>query len=400
MIVDSRVIANEGDQAILDPFRFWPDLQSRLVGLGGQHPGDDPDYAFHTLYIGCGAGPIVFDIEFEGLTAERGTLILRIHELAEIAGAMAKQVAISQTQLVELIRGNGAVRLATDARRDHTYAILGHIYGDCVAQAQSLKATVTRRTPDTDDPAIPTRFWSGQGRVHVAPLLVRDGRPSLGGVVSQLCTSEQFDERVFSDWAAHIGGRDAPRTIDQWEQIYVARVLDRYDVSRAGAHGLVMGSADDPVIGALVAAGCRLTLAVDQEREARTAPPGTAWRVLDRHAIEGVAGFDFAYATRAGGVGGHDRQASLRFIEDLLRTLKPGGLAVIVLPVDVRPRSLLDGDASPLLRRSDLDRIGIMLISRGHQVAQLCHGGEVVAVEDDANGTLVSAFGMVVRLAQ
>ena len=399
MILDARALASEGDEAELDPFRFWPDLRSRLVGLGGPNAGDDPDYAFHTLYIGCGNGPIVFDIAFHALTAERGTLILRVHELAEVAGALAKQVAISQTQLVELIRSNGEVRLAAEARSGHTYAVLGHIYGDCVANAEAVTVTVARRTPDADDPAVPTRFRSKKGRVRTAPMLVRDARASLGGAVSQLCTAEQFRERVFFDWAQHIGGRDAAPTIEQWEQIYIARVLDRYDVSRAGAHGLAFGDAGDPVVGVLIAAGCRLTLAVDQDPDGAAAPPGTSWRVLDRHAVDGVAGFDFIYATRAGGVGGRDRQVALRFIEELLRALKPGGLAVVLLPVDVRPRSPLEGDDGPLLRRVDLDRLAIMLISRGHQVAQVCHTGEVVALEDDVAGTLVSAFGLIIRRA-
>ena len=127
MIHDTRAIAVEGQAIDLDPFAFWPDIASRLVGLGGEGRSENPDYAFHTLYISCGAGPIVFTVSFSGLRAQRGTLILRIHELPEVMGAHARQVALSQAQLIDLIRGDGSVSLAATARAGNHYAILGFI---------------------------------------------------------------------------------------------------------------------------------------------------------------------------------------------------------------------------------------------------------------------------------
>jgi hypothetical protein len=89
----------------------------------------------------------------------------------------------------------------------------------------------------------------------------------------------------------------------------------------------------------------------------------------------------------------------LRFIEDGLRTLKPGGLLTLVLPIDVAPREIGDDHVGPLLRRSDISRLVLLLLSRGHQVAQVCPWGDAVAEADEAETVMESAFGLVIRKA-
>ena len=398
MIFEQRAIAHEGEALELDPFAFWPDLKSRLIGLGGTDAGDDPDYAFHTLYATCGTGPIVFTVAATGLQASRGTLILRVHELPEVMGAQAREIAISQTQLVELIRGGGAISLSTEARAGSSYALLGHIYGDTVATAEILAVTVARRTPDPDDPAMPTRFRSDEARVGTVPQLVGQAEGTLKAPVSQLCTRRQLGEPACRNWTRQLGLAPATLSLDAWERAYIQRVLDRYDVSRPGARGLGIGGLGDPLAEAIAVTGPRLTLTTPGDPPAGAPLPGggaVAMR-LDPAAVDGLDGFDFAWATRAGGVGATDRQEVLRFVEDVLRTLKPGGLAVLVTDIDVRP--LTTGAAGgAMIRRADIDRIALLLISRGHQVAQVLPFGDAVAMEEDRAGPLVSAFGLIVR---
>ena len=88
----------------------------------------------------------------------------------------------------------------------------------------------------------------------------------------------------------------------------------------------------------------------------------------------------------------------LTFIEDVLRLLKAGGLFTLVVPIDVAPREIGDDDG-PFIRRPDIDRIVLVLLSRGHQVAQLCPWGDAAAVADDDDAVMVSAFGLVIRKA-
>lgn len=400
MIFEQRAIAEEGEQLELDPFAFWPDLKSRLVGLGGPDTGDDPDYAFHTLYAACGAGPIVFTVEAQALQAQRGTLILRVHELPEVMGAAARQVAMSQTQMADLIRNGGRVTLPAEARAGSSYALLGHIHGDTIARAERLNIQVERRAPDPHDPAMLTRFRSDEQRVAGAGQLVGQAEATLKAPMSQLCTLRQCREPAYKAWVARAPGRSREPDLTVWERAYIDRALDRYDAARSGARGLGIGGLGDRLADIIAETGAVLTLTAPDEPAADVElPPGATALRLDPDAVEDLVGFDFAYATRSGGVGGTDRQAVLRFIEDVLRTLKPGGLAVVVMPIDVAPREIGDDARGPLMRRPDIDRTALLLVSRGHQVAQLLPFGDAVAVADDAAGLLVSAFGLVVRKA-
>lgn len=397
MIHDSRSIDAEGEELDLDPFAFWPDLGSRLIGLGGPHTSDDPDYAFHTLYAACGTGPIVFTISAKGLSSDRGTLILRVHELPEIMGANARQIAMSQTQLLEMIRDGNTVSLAAEARVGSTYAILGHIYGDCIATATSLEVIVARRAPDPNDSATPTRFRSPPGHVRTVPQLIGTSHPTVHEPASQLCTLAQLVEL---DLGGQPDDGDAmTRAIDDWERAYIYHALDRYDAARAGARGLGIGGLGDPLADALSQTGCSLVLTTPREGPVDDGlPAGAVAAVLNPDAIEGHAGFDFAYATRGGGIADPNRQRALRFVEDVLRTLKPGGLLVVTLPIDVAYRDIGD-DAGPAMRRGDMDRIGLVLISRGHQVAQLRPFDDPAAVAVEGGARWMSAFGFVVRKA-
>lgn len=406
MIVDPRALHREGDSLPLDPFAFWPDLASRIEGLGGGDEGDAPDYAFHTLYLACGAASVTFTVQAEELTAERGTLILRIHELPDFVGADARQVAISQTQMTDMNRRGGSASLSTDTQEGHTYAILGHIHGDTHVRARALHVTATRRTPDPDDPTRVSPFVAAPDRVGVARQLVSMHNPVLAAPVSQPATSAQLRERVFTQWDAHLPeGTPAER----WERVFVARALERYDVLRAGARGLGVGGLGDPLADVLASAGCRLVLTVPAPDDRATLPPGATARVVDPHTIGelaggelgggGLAGFDFCYVTAGAGLGNADRQDTLQFVEELLRTLKPGGLAVAILPFDAARRGVLDPQDGPILRRHDLERIGLVLLSRGHQVAQLCFGGDPLVTQrwSEGEGVTPSLFALVVR---
>ncbi len=400
MIHDVRAIAGEGEAIDLEPFAFWPDIASRIVGFGGREAGDNPDYAFHTLYVSCGTGPILFTVRFTGLQAQRGTLILRVHELPEVMGAHARQIALAQVQLTDLMRGRGTASLAATARVGSHYALLGHIYGDTVAIAEGLAIEVARRTPDLHDPSRSTSFRADASRVGAATQIVGDREGTLVTPVSQLCTARQMAEPVLGAILDQLGGLPGRSAIDRWEHAFLARVLDRYDVARSGARGLGIGGLGGPLAPWLVQHGCALLLTTSGELPADPdLPPHVEVQHLDPFAIEGLAGFDFAWATRGGGVGGSDRQELLRFVEDSLRALKPGGLMVLVVPVDVAPRAIGEDTGGPLIRRADIDRIVLLLLSRGHQVAQIRPWGEAVAEADEAEAVMVSAFGLIVRKA-
>jgi hypothetical protein len=390
VITETRSIHAEGETLDLNPFAFWPAYSSRLKTLGGTEPCDDPDYVFHTLYAACGDGPIVMTVKASDLTAERGTLILRIHELPDGLGSSARQVAIAQVQMLDLIRGGGVATIGAHARHGHTYAALGHIYGDTVASASDLQVQVERRTPDPDAPDQPSDFTST--RIAATPAMVGTAPPSITGPTSQMCSAPQFRERVYADWAVHLGGSRKEMSLAQWERVYIARALDRYDMSRSGARGLAIGAANEPqLVNALAATGCRMTVSIRPTHAG--AVPVDNVLVLDPEEMpDTVRGFDFVFATSEQGVAGHWKQR-LSYIESILRCLKPGGLAIVLTDATAADET---ADAG-LLVWPDIVRIGLTLLSRGHQVAQLRRDVRHPYFETDEAGIERSVFGFIVR---
>ncbi|WP_380787640.1 hypothetical protein [Sphingomonas sp. R86521] len=389
MITETRSIHAEGDALDLNPFAFWPAYTSRLEPLGGKEPCEDPDYVFHTLYAACGDGPIAVTVTVSDLAAERGTMILRIHELPDGVGSNARQIAIKQVQLVDLIRGDGTAMISALARHGHTYAALGHIYGDTIATASDLQVRIERRMPDPNAADIPSEFISS--RVGVVPLIVGTAPPSMTGPVSQMCSAPQFRERAYADWAAYLGGARGKASLSQWQRVFIARTLDRYDMARPGARGLAIGGLDEPqLVAVLTASGCMIDTSV------RTSGVASAERliVLDPEAMpESVNGYDFVFATREQGIGGTWKDR-LAYIESVLRCLKPGGLAIVMAD------AIIDDDApagSDVLAWHDIVRMGLVLLSRGHQLAQLRR--DIRHPYAEANDAQIeqSAFGFVVR---
>ena len=257
---------------------------------------------------------------------------------------------------------------------------------------------MARRSPELHDSTRPTSFRADEGRVSAALQVVGEREGTLVTPVSQLCTRQQTQEPIFAALLQQLGGAGQGSVVDQWEQAFLARVLDRYDAARSGARGLGIGAPHDRIAPWLARHGCSVLLTtVDEPPVDQTLTPQIEVKRLDPGS-DGLAGFDFAWATRAGGPDGTDRQAVLRFIEDVVRALKPGGLFALVVPIDVAPRDIGD-ETGPVMRRPDIDRIVLLLLSRGHQVAQIRPWGQAVAVVSETGSPMMSAFGLVVRKA-
>ena len=84
-----------------------------------------------------------------------------------------------------------------------------------------------------------------------------------------------------------------------------------------------------------------------------------------------LRGFDFVWSSGAlehlGSIG-----AGLQFVEDAMRCLKPGGLAVHTTRLSLSSSDeTIDSGAAVLLRRPDIERLTLSLISRWHEVAQV-----------------------------
>ncbi len=363
--------ARSGEQS-LDPFDYYRGVASRIAGLGGNAPGHDPSYAFHTPYVPVSRGPAHFTVRFDGLRARRGTIVLRIHMLPDEPGAAARLVNSERIQLNRLVQLGGGTRIDFEGFRGFSFAVMGQVPDDSDASAAGMTITLDRPVADAaanDAPADDirgTRF-AGRGLRPVAQLLSVT-EPTLAAPVSQSCTRRQLREPVWRDFCSELG---YPTVADpaRWPCVYGLAVLCTYGFAAAGARGLLL-TEEDEVAAALRARGC----------EVRRSP--------DDPEPRGGTSLDFLYSDR--GLHRRGEAADIAIgIEASLAQVRPGGLVLHLLRLDVG-----QGTSADALRRAEIERLALVLISRGHEVAQLAIGGTALVDEDG-----VRAFGLIVRRA-
>lgn len=373
----------------VDPFGLWPSARSAVAGLGGSEPARSPRYAFASSHCTARDGEIAFSLAFEGLQASEGVLRLRVAARKETA-VRGRWIVDERVGLKELAQAGGRRRIACRSRADTQYALAGQVEGATDARASSLALTLEGFGASTRFEA---RLQAARGRVLGARS--PGGPPTLAAPASQMCTASQMEEAVYGDWIARLR---LPRLWHrkQWEVVYVLQALA--DRIGPGARGLGFGSGAECFASYLASRGCDV-LATDlasQERDAAgwiasgqhsEDAAGLFWPDLcsrdafDRHVSfravdmrripDDLAGFDFCWSACAfehlGSIA-----AGLEFVENSLRPLKPGGLAVHTTELNLTSNGrTLDHAGTVLFRRRDMERLARRLRRRGHRVAPL-----------------------------
>ena len=396
----------------LDPFDFIPHLASRVIGLGGDDTSD-ANYAFHTHYVSCEPGPVTFTIRFANLHASVGNLTVRINAISSAPGAVARTVKMTSHSLHDLA-DVGELQISVEAKGHLTYSVLGLIYGVSDASADALDILLDRPGDGSigEDPAIAAKYTQfGRDITRDVSRLVAGTAATLADPVSQICTAEQFDEPDYDRWLATLkAGKQVHRK--QWEQVYILRTLERYGMLEPGARGLGLGVKGEPVAAVLAAKGCSVVAtsfpaerhadeAMDHEGvmaalrhpslcPARTFDDAVVYLPADGDTLpDELQDFDFCWSA-----GGPERFASVgesvRFLLDSLQCLKVGGLAVHTVAFDTSSELGMVEEKGAMLRRIDLERLALELVSMGHQIAQLKYDqGEPLA--------LVTSVGLIIR---
>jgi 2-polyprenyl-3-methyl-5-hydroxy-6-metoxy-1,4-benzoquinol methylase len=261
--------------------------------------------------------------------------------------------------------------------------------------------------------------------------------PTLTAPVSQMCTSEQMEGPLYDTLCREVGipPSDHRKT---WELIFILSAFHRHGVLVPGARVLGFGVGKEPLPSAFAGKGLHVT--------ATDAPPeiieGMGWQSTDQHlsAIEDIwrehtvsreefdrlvrfepvdmnaipdhlTGYDGCWSACAlehlGSI-----EHGLDFIENSLRTLRPGGVAVHTTEFNLSSNDeTFDAYNLALFRRQDIERLAARLTAAGHDVAPLNFypGGRELDQHIDlppyamphlkleVGGFTCTSFGIVVR---
>ena len=273
--------------------------------------------------------------------------------------------------------------------------------GMIMARVDELLGSITawgpRANVSTKRPGRPST-----ARIDVARFAKADPSNYVGGMrpdrtTSSLCTFDQLDSQRFRHWAAAIQEPwRAHRKL--WELAYICETLDERGMLQPGRRGLGFAVGAEKLPALFAARGCAITatdLPADDERNQQWAQTGqwvgnlaalshpglcseqvfrdnVRYRPVDMNAIPAdLTGFDFTWSTcsfeHCGSI-----ELGLRFLEEQMRCLAPGGIAVHTTEFNLSSNdsTVMDGGCV-IFRLKDIEWIVAALRDAGHDVEPL-----------------------------
>ena len=242
------------------------------------------------------------------------------------------------------------------------------------------------------------------GRPYAAPLFLlrppaspgvawRFAPPTLAEPVCQLCTEGQFTEPAFEAWCSALALAPNPHR-KTWEFCFIAAALQRAGVLRPGARALGFGVGKEPLPALLARRGVEVVatdapacvvasqgwVSTGQHAEgldALSRPDilpdealrrAVSFRAVDMNDIPGdLSGFDACWSSCAfEHLGSIDH--GLRFFENSLATLRPGGVAVHTTEFNLSSNdATLDTPSLSIFRKRDMEALLGRLAAAGHK---------------------------------
>lgn len=381
----------------IDPFAAKRDAASRIAGLGGDHPGDDPGYVFQSLEIYPVLGPVRFTLHFHALAATMGTLTIRIHALSsaypDTAAMLVETVTVPMRVIAEQ---DGIVHVALTSRRNMMYTIGGSIDDQTDASAMALSLSLDPREREAQQPCAkpgkmpaPVPMVAPIERRLARPELATMAPPVLARPVSQAITEAQSCDPLVAAWNGVLhqpGGSDAER----WENAFILQALHYYGVATDAGSGLGIARHPGRLPSYLAARGCTILMAGTHHEDLPEGDPGLALERLvqpdlcpPRRFFEAVyqtlfenlavppnlTGFDFLWSIDApDGTGARPCFPSM--VRASIGCLRPGGVAIHMLRYSGEIGApALAGSKS--YGRAEIERMALSLVADGQEVAQL-----------------------------
>lgn len=235
--------------------------------------------------------------------------------------------------------------------------------------------------------------WLAADEPDGPPLPLFEERP--GFQRSRLCTQEQFDEPEYARWVAEF--KQTPRLHrKQWEYVYICRALEERGMLQPGRRGIGFGVGSEPLpalfakYGAdVIASDLDLASATEQGwlngnqhaaglealNKLGICPADefakrVSFRVEDMndisHDLDGQLDFTWSSCCfeHLGGI-----EQGLRFVEESIRLLKPGGVAVHTTEFNLSSNhQTVTSGGVVIFRRRDIDRLAQRLTRAGHRI--------------------------------
>lgn len=265
----------------------------------------------------------------------------------------------------------------------------------------------------------------------------RFSSPSLTEPVSQLCTGSQIREAAFGKWCAALDVVPAAhRKI--WEFCFILAALEAQGILGPGSRGLGFGIGQEPLPAVFAKWGMNITATdapMDVEATHGWATSGqhatglealnrptivpfktlrerVEFRFVDMNAIPGdLHSYDFCWSSCALEHLG-SLEHGLRFVEESLRTLRPGGCAVHTTEFNLTSNdATLESPSLSLYRKRDIEAVASRITAAGHCVLPLNFFPGYMEVDEhidlppyalphlklDLAQYVTTSFGLVVR---
>ncbi|MDQ2648599.1 MAG: methyltransferase domain-containing protein [Actinomycetota bacterium] len=289
---------------------------------------------------------------------------------------------MSLRQSVPGLVRRGVNRLPDDMRKE-----LGRRASELkgIGQLKANQALLAKRLADLEARELGAR--------PAPPDVVDDRFPP--GVRSRICTQAQLAEPWFDAWSRELR-EPAYAHRKSWEFTYIAEVLQAMGQLQPGRRGLGFGVGREPLVAALANRGVSI-LATDLDPEAKEARAWLRtdqhadnieamsrpevcdpakfrelvdWRAVDMRAIPSdLRGFDFCWSACALEHLG-TLEEGMRFVEQSLETLVPGGIAVHTTEYNLYSNdSTIESGPVVVYRQRDLEELRTRLEGQGHELA-------------------------------
>lgn len=294
-----------------------------------------------------------------------------------------------------------------------------------------------RAGPDEDDDGPGVRF---RPQIDKALFALDTTEPVFADhqmLVSQLCTQSQLETEPFRRWVGEL--KETPRYHSkQWEYAYILQALAERGMLASGKRGVGFGVGQEPVPSVLAKYGVEVLatdLEIDEARKLGWAESNqhlSSIEILNKRGIVSdaelnrlvkvmnvdmnaipseVVEFDFAWSTCALGHLG-SLEKGLSFIENSLRTIKPGGVVVHTTELNLSSNTTTyETPGTVVYRRRDIEALAAKLRAEGHEIAlNFSYGrGELDSHVDDPpysadkhlklrlGGYVVTSLGLIIR---